>query len=85
MTIITLSKIAVPESLLIFCRQESDESILPPFVPLSSEHVSDKGIYLLENGEDCLIYIGSTVDSEILRQLFGVSSVDEVPYQVAVV
>lgn len=61
--------------------KESDESILPPFVPLSSEHVSDKGIYLLENGEDCLIYIGSTVDSEILRQLFGVSSVDEVPSQ----
>ncbi|EXB73718.1 Protein transport protein Sec24-like protein [Morus notabilis] len=61
--------------------KESDESVLPPFVPLSSEHISDKCVYLLENGDDCLIYIGNTVDPAILRQLFGVSSVDEVPTQ----
>lgn len=58
-----------------------DGSIIPPFLPLSSEHVSDEGIYLLENGEDALIYIGSSVDSSILHQLFGISSVDEVPTQ----
>ncbi|KAL5542489.1 hypothetical protein UlMin_010199 [Ulmus minor] len=61
--------------------KEGDDSLIPPFVPLSSEHVSDSGIYLLENGEDCLIYIGSSVDQVILKQLFGVSSVQEVPTQ----
>lgn len=69
--------------LLTICHlQGEDGSLIPPFLPLSSEHVSDEGIYLLENGEDALIYIGSAVDSNILQQLFGFSSVDEVPTQV---
>lgn len=50
-------------------------------IPLSSEHVSEEGIYLLENGEDCLVYIGNLVDIDILQQLFGISSVDEIPAQ----
>ncbi|KAJ0013418.1 hypothetical protein Pint_20562 [Pistacia integerrima] len=57
-------------------------SPIPPFLPLSSEHVSDEGIYLLENGEDALIYIGSSVESNILRQLLGINSVEEIPTQV---
>ncbi|TYI21674.1 hypothetical protein ES332_A06G054000v1 [Gossypium tomentosum] len=61
--------------------KEGDESVLPPIIPLSSEHVSDDGIYFLENGEDALIYFGSSVDSSILQQLFGFTSVDEAPAQ----
>uniref|UniRef100_A0A2N9EU74 Sec23/Sec24 trunk domain-containing protein n=1 Tax=Fagus sylvatica TaxID=28930 RepID=A0A2N9EU74_FAGSY len=61
--------------------KEDDESLVPPVIPLSSEHVSDEGIYLLENGEDCLIYIGNMVDSNILQQLLGISPVDEFPTQ----
>ncbi|XP_022773266.1 protein transport protein Sec24-like At4g32640 isoform X2 [Durio zibethinus] len=61
--------------------KDGDESVLPPIIPLSSEHVSDDGIYLLENGEDALIYFGSSVDSSVLQQLFGFTSVDEVPTQ----
>lgn len=61
--------------------KDEDESLLPPVIPLSSEHVNDDGIYLLENGEDCLILIGSSVDSNILQQLFGISSPDEIPSQ----
>lgn len=53
-------------------------------IPLSSEHVNEKGIYLLENGEDCLLYIGNSVDLDILRKLFGVNSIDEVSTQVAI-
>ncbi|PPR90909.1 hypothetical protein GOBAR_AA29780 [Gossypium barbadense] len=34
-----------------------------------------------KNGEDTLIYFGSSVDSSILQQLFGFTSVDEVPTQ----
>ncbi|XP_075653897.1 protein transport protein SEC24 C-like [Castanea sativa] len=61
--------------------KDEDESLVPPVIPLSSEHVSDEGIYLLENGEDCLIYIGNLVDSNILQQLFNISPSDEIPTQ----
>ncbi|KAK1353434.1 Transport protein Sec24-like [Heracleum sosnowskyi] len=57
------------------------EGILPPAIPLSSEHVTDDGIYLLETGEDCLIYIGNSVDPDITRQLLGISSAEEIPTQ----
>ncbi|XP_023005978.1 protein transport protein Sec24-like At4g32640 [Cucurbita maxima] len=60
--------------------QDGDSTPGTP-IPLSSEHVSEEGIYLLENGEDCLIYVGNLVDRDILQQLFGISSVDEIPAQ----
>ncbi|XP_051147877.1 protein transport protein Sec24-like CEF [Andrographis paniculata] len=59
----------------------SDDPIIPSPIPLSSEHVSDEGIYLLENGDDCLIYAGSSVDKNVLQQLFGVSAIEEIPIQ----
>ncbi|XP_039028575.1 protein transport protein Sec24-like At4g32640 [Hibiscus syriacus] len=62
-------------------KPEGTESVIPQMLPLSSEYVSEEGIYLLENGVDGLIYIGSLVDSNILRQLFGFSSVEETPNQ----
>lgn len=61
--------------------QDGDSTPGTP-IPLSSEHVSEEGIYLLENGEDCLVYVGNLVDRDILQQLFGISSVDEIPAQV---
>lgn len=61
--------------------KELDGSIIPPSIPLSSEHLSEEGIYLLENGEDALVYAGNSVDPDVLRSLFGVSSVDEIPTQ----
>lgn len=63
-------------------KQETDGSLIPPSIPLSSEHVNDDGIYLLENGEDCLIYVGNSVDLGVMRQLFGISSLDEIQPQV---
>ncbi|XP_061990239.1 protein transport protein SEC24 C-like isoform X2 [Rosa rugosa] len=60
---------------------KDDASLCPPAIPLSSEHISDEGIYLLENGENCLIYVGSSVDPDILNKLFGIPSVDEIPTQ----
>ncbi|XP_057422858.1 protein transport protein SEC24 C-like isoform X1 [Lotus japonicus] len=59
--------------------QEDEESVIPSFLPLSSEHISDDGIYLLENGLDCLIYIGDSVNPDIIRRLFGVATVEEIP------
>ncbi|KAJ9180138.1 hypothetical protein P3X46_008420 [Hevea brasiliensis] len=61
--------------------QEGNESLIPHSIPLSSDHVSDDGIFLLENGQEGLMYIGSSVDSNILQQLFGISSVDEIRTQ----
>lgn len=59
--------------------QEDQESVIPSFLPLSSEHISNDGIYLLENGHDCLIYVGDSVSSDILQRLFGFATVDEIP------
>ncbi|KAI8017070.1 Protein transport protein Sec24-like [Camellia lanceoleosa] len=61
--------------------KDINESLLLPSIPLSSEHVCDDGVYLLENGEDCLVYVGNSVDPNIMQQLFGISSLDEVPAQ----
>ncbi|KAJ7942736.1 Protein transport protein Sec24-like family [Quillaja saponaria] len=59
--------------------KENDRSLVPPTIPLNSEHLSDEGIYLLENGQDCLVHIGNSVNPDILQQLFRVSSVDQIP------
>ncbi|KAH6803284.1 Sec23/Sec24 protein transport family protein [Perilla frutescens var. frutescens] len=61
--------------------KELDDSIIPTPIPLSSEHITADGIYLLENGVDCLIYVGDTVQPDILQQLFGISSVEEISNQ----
>lgn len=57
-------------------------SVIPPIVPLSSEHLSENGIYFLESGEDGLIYVGKEASSDDLQQIFGVGSVDALPTQV---
>ncbi|KAJ6762892.1 SEC24-RELATED PROTEIN [Salix purpurea] len=61
--------------------QEAIGSHVPPALPLSSESVHDNGVYLLENGQDVSIYIGNSVNPDILQKLFGVSSVAEIPTQ----
>nr|XP_016513968.1 PREDICTED: protein transport protein Sec24-like At4g32640 [Nicotiana tabacum] len=61
--------------------EENGDSLIPPSIPLSSEQISDNGIYLLENGEDCLIYVGNSADPSAIRQLLGISSVEEIPAQ----
>ncbi|KAH9751542.1 hypothetical protein KPL71_014333 [Citrus sinensis] len=52
--------------------EEADGSLTTPIIPLTSEHITEDGIFLLENGEDALIYIGDRVNSYILDQLFGI-------------
>lgn len=67
---------------LSFFFQEEEDSILPPVIALSSEHLTDEGVFLLENGEDALIYVGGMVNPEILHKLFGSPSLEGVPSQV---
>uniref|UniRef100_A0A0C9S8H8 TSA: Wollemia nobilis Ref_Wollemi_Transcript_11181_4406 transcribed RNA sequence n=1 Tax=Wollemia nobilis TaxID=56998 RepID=A0A0C9S8H8_9CONI len=59
--------------------KDTGNSILPPALPLSSEHIDNDAILLLENGEDALIYAGKMASPDMLRQLFGVQSIDEIP------
>ncbi|KAJ4872629.1 Protein transport protein Sec24-like [Raphanus sativus] len=61
--------------------KDDEGSGLPPSIPLSSEHISNEGIYFLENGEDGLLYVAESVDSGILQKLFGVPSAAEIPSQ----
>jgi protein transport protein SEC24 len=48
---------------------------------LNSENVQEDGVYLLENGEDGLIYVGNMVNPATLEQIFGVSSLAALPAQ----
>lgn len=48
---------------------------------LNSENVQEDGVYLLENGEDGLIYVGNMVNLATLEQIFGVSSLAALPVQ----
>lgn len=65
--------------------QDNEGSVLPPPIPLSSEHISNEGVYFLENGEDGLLYVGESVDSDILQKLFAVPSAAEIPNQVILI
>lgn len=62
--------------------KDTDTSVvLPSSLPLSSEHIDNNGVFILENGEDALIYPGKAVSTDVLQQLFGVSSVDDISDQ----
>ncbi|XP_010521258.1 PREDICTED: protein transport protein Sec24-like At4g32640 isoform X2 [Tarenaya hassleriana] len=61
--------------------KDNEGSVLPPPIPLSSEHISNEGVYFLENGDDGLLYVGDSVSSDILQKLFGVPSVAEIHSQ----
>jgi protein transport protein SEC24 len=52
-------------------------AILPKVVPLSSENLDQDGIFLLENGEDGFLYVGMQASPDIIHQLFGVQSAEE--------
>lgn len=46
-------------------------------MPLSSENLDQDGIFLLENGEDGFLYVGMQASPDIIHQLFGVQSAEE--------
>lgn len=79
--IIMFLNIYLSHLLMLEC-QELEDSIIPEIIPLSSKHISDEGIYLLENGVDCLVYVGNSVQQNVLTQFFSISSVEEISNQV---
>ncbi|KAL6875599.1 hypothetical protein ACP4OV_013112 [Aristida adscensionis] len=58
-----------------------DDSVIPSPLMLNSENIHEDGVYLLENGEDALIYVGNMVNPATLEQMFGVSSLAQLPSQ----
>ncbi|CAK9882645.1 unnamed protein product [Sphagnum jensenii] len=58
-------------------KEELGGAILPKVVPLSSENLDQDGIFLLENGEDGFLYVGTQASPDIVHQLFGVQSAEE--------
>ncbi|ONM19368.1 Protein transport protein Sec24-like CEF [Zea mays] len=61
--------------------RDDDDSLIPSPLMLNSENVQEDGVYLLENGEDGLIYVGNMVNPATLEQIFGVSSLAALPAQ----
>jgi protein transport protein SEC24 len=51
--------------------------VLPPQLPLSADQLTHEGIFLIEDGEQMLMWIGTSVAPDILRGLFGVPSVNQ--------
>lgn len=46
---------------------------VPIALPPTSENLSSQGVFLLDSGEDLLLYVGRGVSEEVMRELFGVT------------
>ena len=51
---------------------------IPPCMWLSAEKLNQEGAYLLEDGQEILIWIGRQLPVETLRDLFGTENVDDI-------
>jgi len=51
---------------------------LPDMLNLTSESMTQDGVFLLEDGETINVWIGSSVDSGFLQAVFGVPSFDQI-------
>ena len=61
------------------CRMvnEHGQIQLPEMLNLTSESMTQDGVYLLEDGESMYVWIGRAVDSNFLQAVFGVGSFDQ--------
>lgn len=53
---------------------EAGRTIMPPLLNLTSESMKQDGVYLVEDGETMLMWIGRNVDSGFLQAVFGTPS-----------
>jgi len=56
---------------------ENGSVTLPDMLNLTSESMTQDGVFLLEDGETINVWIGSTVESGFLQAVFGVPSLDQ--------
>lgn len=61
------------------CRMPNDHGQiqLPEMLNLTSESMTQDGVYLLEDGESMYMWIGRAVDSNFLQAVFGMGSFDQ--------
>lgn len=48
---------------------------VPAALPPTSEKLTSSGVFLLDDGEELLLYVGRSVSGEIMSELFGVDAV----------
>jgi len=54
------------------------EEILPAAIRLSRENISREGMYLLNNGHQLVLYLGDSIDLQVLNSIFGVGQLNAV-------
>jgi len=58
-------------------QDENGRVVLPDVLNLTKDVLTQDGIYLLEDGEAILIWIGRAADTNILQAVFGNGNIDE--------
>lgn len=54
---------------------DEGETILPPPMPLSGQHIDQRGVYLGDDGREMVMWLGSAAPAELLEGLFGVEGI----------
>lgn len=50
---------------------EEEQFVYPPCLPLSAQHLSSDGIYMMDAGEELLVLIGKSVPNIVIKQFIG--------------
>lgn len=56
---------------------EEGAFVYPQLLGLSMDSLTNEGIYLMDDGRDLYMLIGSNVNSNTLHNLFGINSLDD--------
>merc|ERR1719387_2904308 len=56
---------------------ENGAVMMPPMLNLTSESMTQDGVYLLENGEEILMWIGRAVSPNWLQAVFGIPAIEQ--------
>jgi len=70
------------DNLFYQATDDNDESKYdPPLLQLSAERLDSRSVFLLDTGLQILILVGTNVPPSILKNVFGISSINEIPDQ----
>ena len=54
---------------------------MPSLLRLSTDSIQPEGMYLAENGVQVMMWVGSDVKPEFIKQMFGLHSLHDVQMQ----
>lgn len=57
---------------------ELNQVVLPPRIRMSGERLDSMGAYLIENGQQLILWLGKSVPVEFLRDVIGVNDLTEI-------